>query len=75
MAAAGPGGSDALWSLAGHCGLAPTGWLKFQDSCELGLVLFFFEPTAFDECVSIDIVEKYKATTLEGHRQEIKRKK
>ena len=34
----------------------------------------FFERTALDECVSIDIAEKYKTTALEGHMQEIKRK-
>jgi len=35
---------------------------------------FFFERTALDECVSIDIAEKYKTTALGGHRQETKRK-
>ena len=35
---------------------------------------FFFERTALDECVSIDIGEKYKITVLKGHRQETKRK-
>jgi hypothetical protein len=38
------------------------------------LVDFFFERMALDECVSIDIAEKYKTTALGGHRQETKRK-
>ena len=33
-----------------------------------------FERTALDECVSIDIAEKYKTTALRGHSQETKRK-
>ena len=37
-------------------------------------VISFFERTALDECVSIDIAEKYKTTVLGGHRQETKRK-
>ena len=36
--------------------------------------IYFFEQTALDECVSIDIAEKYKTTALGGHRQETKRK-
>ena len=37
--------------------------------------IIFFERTALDECVSIDIVEKYKITTLEGHNQATKKEK
>jgi len=41
--------------------------------------VFFSERTALDECVSIEIAEKYKTTALGGHRQgnqkEKKRKK
>ena len=43
-------------------------------SCVFSFARFFFERTALDECVSIDIAEKYKTTALGGHRQEIKRK-
>ena len=31
---------------------------------------FFFERTTLDECVSIDIAEKYKGIILGGHNQE-----
>ena len=34
----------------------------------------FFERTALDECVSVDIAEKYKTIALGGHRQKTKRK-
>ena len=37
--------------------------------------IYIFERTALDECVSIDIAEKYKVTTLEGHNQVTKREK
>jgi hypothetical protein len=33
------------------------------------LELIFFERTTLDECVSIDIIEKYKIISLEGHNQ------
>ena len=36
---------------------------------------YFFERSATDECVSIDIAEKYKIMSLEGHNQATKRKK
>ena len=35
----------------------------------------FFERTALDECISIDIAEKYKIMSLKGHNQATKRKK
>ena len=40
----------------------------------MSLLFFYFERTTLDECVSIDIAEKYKTTVLGGHRQETKRK-
>ena len=38
------------------------------------MVLFFFERTTQDSARFIDIAEKYKATALEGHNQEKKKK-
>jgi len=35
----------------------------------------FFERTTLDKCVSIDIAEKYKIMSLEGHNQKKKRKR
>jgi len=34
------------------------------------ITLFFFERTILDECVSIDIAEKYNGIALGGHNQE-----
>ena len=39
-------------------------------SLVIGIDIFFFERTTLDECVSIDIAEKYKIITLGGHNQE-----
>ena len=36
---------------------------------------YFFERSATDECISIDIAEKYKIMSLEGHNQATKRKR
>ena len=51
-----------------------TNLIATDYSVSLTLRQFFFERTALDECVSIDIAEKYKTTALGGHRQETKRK-
>ena len=48
--------------------------VHFNRSERLHLKHFFFERTTLDECVFIDIAEKYKTTVLGGHRQETKRK-
>jgi hypothetical protein len=45
-----------------------------HDSSSANRKHFFFERTVLDECVSIDIVEKYKTTALGGHKQETKKR-
>jgi len=51
----------------------PCGWLA--STRNPSILIRFFERTALDECVSIDIAEKYKIMSLGGHNQTKKKKK